>query len=260
MAQRVVARLCAKLGHQLLVPKGSECHAFQWAFIVWPDTSRTLFDAILNSSATWPGHSMMQNLSTVCAVWVALASSLGIASPLSAQDWAGGYGALSVSQSDGELTENAYGNPVLTSGLAGRQVGLNLGYSFVRGKLVYGAELSFNPQEIELSAIHPTKNYLDRVIDLKARAGYVSGDYLWYGVLALTRGDGHIFGIADSLEPLSVTGFSYGVGVDRHLTEQVFVGAEVLHRNLETGGLPGAPESDVEYSFTSLAVRLGMKF
>ena len=78
------------------------------------------------------------------------------------------------------------------------------------------------------------------------------------GTLILEPVNFNCAGLPNSFPALDVMKVNF-IGL-RHLTEQVFVGAEVLHRNLETGGLPGVPENDVEYSFTSLAVRLGMKF
>lgn len=186
----------------------------------------------------------------------------GLASPVAAQDWSGIYGGLSLSRTTGGVDQINAGVLESSFSYSGNQVGAFVGYGIQQGNLVYGGELSFGNGDISNNDVTPEENYLSGTLDLRGRVGYATGNLLVYGALGWSKADVNFAGVAAADEPLSASGLSYGLGVDMHINDRMFVGAEVQRRNLDMseGDIPGFPTYSEDFGLTSVNLRLGMKF
>lgn len=163
-----------------------------------------------------------------------------------AQDWSGLYGGLAAGTGNGTNT-----NWVGTFDISGSIAGLFVGYNFQNGNLVYGAELAASKAGIDIDTCGACD--YNRFIDVKARVGWSSGKALYFGVLG--------YGV-DTYEVApdqsDGDGLLYGVGVDFMVSDKLFLGAEVLRRNLshDPQGVFVAFDADI----TTVAARIGIRF
>lgn len=194
------------------------------------------------------------------AAFLAFVSMAGAAP---AQDWTGVYGGLSASRSTGGMDafdSSAPGSSFYSPDLEGRQTGAFLGYALQQGNLVYGGELAWGSGDIADMVI--PQNHLGPMLDLKARVGYAMGKTLIYGTLGWTRTGMDALNVPAANEPFPVTGVAYGLGVDMMVGARMFLGAEVLRRDLEIkeGDIPGFPTEYAEHALTTVTLRLGLRF
>jgi len=159
-----------------------------------------------------------------------------------AADWSGFYGGLSYSQTMGSLDAGA-GATDFEDGTA---PGAFAGYNWQNGNFVFGGELAYHAiSDSELTGTPGTE--LSSAIDLKGRLGYAAGRVMPY--LALGYSSATLDVGADSFD---LTGASYGIGVDFLVTDNIFVGAEYLQRDLSGDGYEADP--------STLGIRVGYKF
>lgn len=125
------------------------------------------------------------------------------------------------------------------------------GYNFQRGSFVYGGELAYSGAGITVGDF-PDENYTF-FADLKARAGYVLGDALIYGVVGASATS-----FATSFDYPS-SGFSYGAGLDYLVTDSLFVGAEYLVRDM-SGFRDDDSGIEARTVIESAQIRIGYKF
>ncbi len=163
--------------------------------------------------------------------------------------WGGFYAGLSAGKASGDQT---YAGEVPTSyDLDGNVFGAFIGYKYDMQPFVLGMELAaikgpIEQTEVDGSATYPDYNF-GHVVDLKASAGYSFGKLLVSGIVGYSTAKWDDAGTTTTAD-----GMSYGIGADYLITDNLFVGAEYLKRNLDTDFL----DSDVD----TLQARIGYKF
>ncbi len=139
--------------------------------------------------------------------------------------------------------------------LDGKGFGGFVGYMMASGAWAYGGELAYartDYHETDSGGSYPEWNF-NHTLDLKARVGYAVDRALIYGVL------GYGFSEYEEGSEASVTdvdGAIFGLGVDYLVSDRMFVGAEVLSRDI------GLSDSDEPFdaNLTTITLRVGMKF
>lgn len=178
---------------------------------------------------------------------------IAIATAATAQDagqWSGFYAGGTYSSG----TAFQEYEPSNTYDLEGNGLGLFLGYNYATGPWVLGGELAYS--KVKMGELPPDTDYtFTSFLDLKARAGYATGNALFYGTLGGTftewqegAGDGGYDG----------DGLLYGVGVDYHVSPQVLIGAEYIRRDVESEWNTAGETFDADPS--TFTLRVGMTF
>lgn len=177
--------------------------------------------------------------------------------PDTVMDWSGAYvgGAISTITS-GEGTYVYSGEDGDAYDLEGEGFGLFGGYNWQRGRLVYGAELGFTKTEGTMPD-SATGTFLESTLDLKARLGGAFGDALVYGFAGYSTAD-WTNEPANALTNPAMQGYNVGVGVDYSLSNDWAVGAEFIHRQLETDF--NENDNGVRAEFGSLQLRVSRSF
>lgn len=192
-------------------------------------------------------------------------TTLPVISPVTTPDsvgigpaWDGFYGGGLVAFETGEQTYfSGAGGSNGPHDLEGITYGAFLGYSFQRGELVYGAEAAYALGEVPSDVPSTFGANYSSFVDLKARAGYAVGDALIYGVL------GGSLGVWEDRtgppETASTSGMNYGLGIDYQITDQFFLGAEYLVRDL-SGEFDEPSDVSIETINQSAQIRVGLRF
>lgn len=176
------------------------------------------------------------------------------ASATSAADWNGAYAGGLYGTSVGEQT---YSTAASYPDMTGATYGGFAGYNVQNGSMVYGGEIAYSIGEIFIDeATFPTF-FHDSFVDVKARIGYPTGPAMIYAVVGGTLGTW-----ADGPHgSITTTGFNYGAGIDFLVTDNVFVGAEYLIRDLTSeDGVENTPGLTFDTNLQTFQVRVGMKF
>jgi opacity protein-like surface antigen len=116
---------------------------------------------------------------------------------------------------------------------SGEMYGLHAGYNWDLGNWVLGGEVDYDEFGVDLEdAAGAAVASVDSVIRLKARVGYDTGNWLWYGTAGWADLDTSV-GSAD--------GYFYGVGASYALNTNWILGAELLRHDFsDIGGTAGA--------------------
>ncbi len=177
-----------------------------------------------------------------------------IAPPVIITDWRGPYaGGLVSFNSAGDYTLFDVGSPVDTLSLDGNtSYGGFAGYNFQNRAFVYGGEVAVHSGG--MAEIGSDISF-GPVVDLKARAGFVIGNALAYGVVGGAFSTLH----RPPTEEFASSGFTYGAGLDLQLNERWFVGAEYLVRDLSGASNENSDES-ITATLQSVQLRIGMQF
>ena len=182
--------------------------------------------------------------------------AIGLPATVHAQDasaWAGFNFGLQASKGEGsQLYLPANGS----YDLDGKGFGGFVGYMMASGAWAYGGELAYartDYHEIEPdgSSEYPEYNF-NHTLDLKARVGYAVDRALVYGVLGYGFSE---YEEGDETALFDVDGAIFGLGVDYLVSDRMFVGAEVLSRDIGRSG-NGPFDADV----TTVTLRAGLKF
>jgi len=154
-----------------------------------------------------------------------------------AADWTGGYAGLQLGY--GWLDND-------TSSGEGEIGGLHGGYLIDRGAYVFGGEIDYDFTEVDFSG----GDEIDSIIRLKGKAGYDLGETLVYGTLGVAFAEATIGGTS-----FDDTGWFIGVGVDQMVTENISIGAELLHHDFNE-----FDNSGTDIDGTTLALRASYHF
>ena len=183
----------------------------------------------------------------VAVALISLSPSMGFA------DWSGGYAGLAIGQLiEGEGRATFEGEEQ-TATIEGDAIfGGFAGYQIQHGDFVFGGEVelsSANDFEILQDGDAVTRDF--RLLDIKARAGFNTGDALIYGVLGLSQ----VKALDDFEGEDTAEGFNFGIGVDYQIDDQFVVGAEYLARRVTL-----EDEIDTDFDVDTLALRASFKF
>ena len=180
---------------------------------------------------------------------LALAGVL-LAPAAQAADWTGAYAGLTGSFG---TTGTAQYVPGSSFDLEGDEIfGGFAGYNMAYGSFVVGGEIAYSAGPVFQTGF-PAYELTD-FIDFKARVGATYGEALFYGVAGwstATQDEG-------GGEQITMSGLNYGIGVDFLVTDNIFVGAEYLIRDLSGDSDVGTWSLDADPQ--SFQLRVGMKF
>ena len=181
----------------------------------------------------------MKTLNVVLASAIALGGGAGAVSAQSVNGFfvGGGFG----------LSRGDYGLNPADGAFDGGNAQLFAGYNAQFGNLVLGGEVATFLGAV--STDNPNTQ-LDTLTDLKLRAGAMLGSALVYALAGYSFGTSTAYGGA-----FDFSGVNYGVGLDYSLSDTVFVGAEIVARNIDDGGtyLDTRP-------MTTATIRAGFRF
>ena len=185
------------------------------------------------------------------------------AAPVIITDWSGPYAGVLAAMGTATQDYTYDGDGIETwtgEDLEGNMFGAFAGYNIQNNGFVFGVEGAYSVGSIGRSESVNGDEWaeeLTSVIDLKARAGIAAGDALIYGFAGWSMGDFRMYDLPGYDETIDVDGMNYGAGVDFFVTDQVFVGAEFIMRDLS--GESGVDET-VDLAVRAVQVRLGMNF
>lgn len=130
--------------------------------------------------------------------------------------------------------------------------GAFVGYNLQYGKFVFGPELEWT-SSAPGGVGNAAGESLNNIFDIKGRVGVAWGRALPYVFAA--------YSIADWSAPSgsdSMSGIAYGGGVDFLVTERIFVGADVVFRNMDENT---ATTGETGYNtYPEIGARVGFKF
>lgn len=164
-------------------------------------------------------------------------------------DWAGAYGGVSLNRFSGEASD---GGPYDYEPDAAP--GAFVGYNLQRGRIVFGGELSYSNTAMMIVDAGDD-DFLNPVLDLRGRLGYSFGRTLVYGFAGYSRAKMTVNGVVDDA---TMTGTSYGLGVDFAVNKKVFVGLNYSIRNMSGTATSGG--FDIETDVKNLGLRVGLSF
>lgn len=182
------------------------------------------------------------------AVMVAMAGAA------KAQDLQGFYGGLSHVKGSGEV--NFIFDGAFYS-YDGNTAGAFVGYNHVAGDWLFGGELAYSPKGYEAYYNADHLMTLDKIRDIKLRAGRVFGGFLVYGVVGRSDMDVTMTVAPDDDGTASAT--AIGLGFEASIGQRAFVGAEYLKRDLDLSVAP-AYYIDNDPQLDTLSLRLGLRF
>jgi len=180
------------------------------------------------------------------------------ASAQDSADWTGFYAGA-----DGSFINGAYttwGPDWELENSSAAAAGFFAGYNTEMNGVIVGAELAWS--QANYSEVgEPEYRLSGGLIDAKVSAGLSMGDWLPYITLGASVGEfyydaGEIFG-----GMIDLSGTAFGVGVSRKISDSLFVGAELLQRNMsgDTSGIK-IKSSTLDANFRTLSVRVGYEF
>lgn len=184
----------------------------------------------------------MKNILAMTVVAATLGMSTGVAN---AQNWAGFYGGVTLGQSDIDSTWTdidydwvGYNTKVGTYGDKSFALGLQAGYNWQAGDIVYGIAGGVTYQNVSNTTFEFSDVYIDNSLsftaDLRGVLGYSFGKVLPYitagaAISDLEHSWHEINDTADSWPDFSNKfGFVYGAGVEFAITPKVSIGAQWL--------------------------------
>jgi opacity protein-like surface antigen len=221
---------------------------------------------------------MMKNVLLTTAIATCLASTAfagAVETTISAQpdvvdsapqitDWGGAYAGIMGAMTSGEHYDYPSDLPttIETYTLEGTMYGAFAGYNIQRDSFVYGIEAAYSLGSIKSEPLGLWPLEYNSFIDLKARVGFATGNALIYGFAGGSMAEYQYFtgGFGSEIGyPISPVGISYGAGVDLQLTDQIFIGAEYIVRQL-SDPLEDYETYTMDNDIQAIQVRAGYRF
>jgi len=176
-----------------------------------------------------------------------LAFGIGSGANAAESDWSGFYGGVSAGGATTTVSDNYDFDTVFTFDAVGSVWGVLAGYNIQNGNMVYGLEGEYTSGSIEGSGLcdggttplcsgsgADAAFTLSNTISLKARAGYVSGNYLIYAMAGISQADASV---TDTPQPgtdaQKHSGYVAGVGVEFMATDTFSIGIEYEYGSYE---------------------------
>lgn len=172
------------------------------------------------------------------------------------------YGGVSFGSTNGQYRH--YDSGVIldrvTNPIEGKLRGGFVGYNWQSGNLVYGGELALARGDL-LTDDNPTY-FTEDPVDIRGKVGYAVGKALIYGTAGWTVAQKHWTGGSVTNSPVRVDGLSFGLGVDFHATDRVFVGLSYQHVTLvaEEGEIGNFPIVEANMELNQVTFRVGTRF
>lgn len=164
-------------------------------------------------------------------------------------DWSGFYAGLGAATGSGEIVYD----PGSTYDLQDEPIYSGfIGYNAQRGNLVFGGELMAS-NRLPGAEGFPDER-VNMTFEVRARAGYAAGRAMPYLFVGYAQGD-YEDAVADDQ---TLSGITYGGGVDFMVSENIFAGLEVTRRNLDGDTTVAGQTRDFEN--TTIGLRVGFRF
>ena len=228
--------------------------------------------------------------------YVAPAAPVVVAPAPAGTDWGGFYiGGLAGMASGTQLDEFDFSSGSSfdwENDIDGTMYGAFAGVNFQSGSIVYGVEAAYSMGSVGFydddpsfsgsveraiddagdfssSEVDEFGGEFNSFIDLKARVGFAAGKALIYGFAGWSFGEYEYSGVFDGSSEtfaISTGGMNYGAGIDMLVTDNFFMGLEVIFReqaaNVGAGSIPAGGEYTWDMSATIQEVELrgGWKF
>ncbi|MGV6803125.1 MAG: outer membrane protein [Ruegeria sp.] len=207
---------------------------------------------------------------------VALALS-GIASQSLAQDYkaqlrnsdrsfAGAYVGLGLGVASADGTTDY---PVLSGGTRyapydpsdGNALSGFAGYNFLRGNVVYGAEIRVvNLTQLSQSDASEDREVMD-LADIRGRLGHRFENWMVYGALGWSWAKFRVHpgsGFGERRNQTTLQGYNLALGVERILSDRWLLGGEIAYRDLN--GRFDEASRDTDMNLSTISFRLSYKF
>lgn len=186
-------------------------------------------------------------------VIITLATLCNVGTGVNAQSiWDGAYAGITAAGNGGEQTYCPCGGSP-SYNLEGTTFGIFAGYNFNYGSYVLGGEIAYTAGSIYETQINGPSVYdnydFESIIDVKARIGYDMGRYLPYATLGFTSANWSQNGAHSPSN-----GYVVGAGIDYAVSDQFFIGAEYVWRDVANSSL------EFEASVSSISLRGAYKF
>jgi hypothetical protein len=188
------------------------------------------------------------------AVKGAAAAMVAMAGAAKAQDLQGLYGGLSYSKGSGAAVD---GND--TYSFDENAGGAFIGYNFVQGDWLFGAELALTSGGYDSADNGNPFMRAENLRDLKLRAGRVFGKTLVYGVVGRSTMDIDMFGTNATDSDGDASATTLGLGFETAIGAKAFVGGEYLSRDLDLSAGPAYYAQDGA-DLNTLSLRVGLRF
>ena len=166
-----------------------------------------------------------------------------------ASQWTGFYAGLTAAKGSADQEYST----VNTFELEGNGPGLFVGYNYATGAWVLGGELAYSQVAIGQTNGKPYK--FESFFDLKGRAGYATGNALFYGTLGATVTDWR-----ETVPGYHGDGLLYGIGIDYLISPKFVVGAEYTVRNVTSDWNTSTPPDTFDADVRVFALRAAYKF
>ena len=175
--------------------------------------------------------------------------------------WSGAYVGVMASTTSLDAEDFSFGPGPFD--MDGGTAGIFAGYNFMFGDVMVGIEGSYSSGGIDgddAAFMDPVE--IENTAQLRARLGYAIDRILPYvavGVISSDVFSNHSgFGAATQ----TYTGFSYGIGVDYALRDNIFVRAEIEHLNYDRDDFDfsGGDLHDFDMDGTRLSIGVAYRF
>lgn len=183
-------------------------------------------------------------------------------------DWSGFYAGGNVGYGWGKAT-TSLAAPYDTLNTAGFNGGVQAGYNFQAGELVFGVEADAQLSNIYYSqtiGANTTKVGVDYFGTLRGRVGYSFDAFMPYATAGIAAGRGtaaNTNGGVTTTNSQTHVGWALGAGVEVAVTDQVTAKAEYLYTNLGSqtysAGFPGGGGT-TNLDFGTIRVGVNYKF
>ncbi|MEL6838673.1 MAG: porin family protein [Pseudomonadota bacterium] len=196
----------------------------------------------------------MRTCCFVCAIALMTASGANAQSM-----WEGAYAGGSFAFFSGE---NSYDDANSSDfDLEGQMFGAFAGYHIPTDLFMVGAEISLLTGTANEEDFEGQYEYTS-LVDLKARIGLPSGDFMPYGILGASFAT---FAVDEDGRPdrnfdETETGILFGIGADYAINREISVGAEFISRSFDFEFPETADLADVEGTVNSFALRGTYRF
>lgn len=129
-------------------------------------------------------------------------------------------------------------------------LGAFVGYNWQRGNWVYGGELSYTNFSTGFVGF-PGGPVQSDALEARARVGYAFGPMMAYGFVGAAQSNW-----AAGLTSLNQTGYTYGVGIERFVTQSMTVGLELASRDVRGSFIANTLGTTIN----TLSLRAGFHF
>lgn len=173
----------------------------------------------------------MKTALTVKRTATSLVALVAASSAVSAQDWEGFYGGISLNHNSGDVGDGSSSTSSDYDIDSDISAGLFLGHNWAigDGNTYVGAEIAYSPGDIESSDYS-----VSELLDIKLRLGQSFGQIMVYGFVGISHAGDSNTGYDEDYGTKS--GSNIGIGAAYKVNDRFSVGLELMQRNIDMEG------------------------